>query len=142
MISRFLPLYICVRLHCACLEVGLMTSFFNKSLGGNVFNCFIQTSFSSFEVIFLLAVTTPVRLVRFLCLSVDILSLYEPTGNYMTSLYTQDTSARSPCCLSLAFCCACVLHSLVRRDGDYSGFGKIWASLIIADCLHCHSVTK
>ena len=27
-------------------------------------------------------------------------------------------------------------------DGDYSGSGKIWASLIIAHCLYCHSVTK
>lgn len=42
----------------------------------------------------------------------------------------------------LAFSAASVPCSLVGADKDYSGSGKIWASLIIAHCLYCHSVTK
>ncbi len=43
---------------------------------------------------------------------------------------------------SLAFCAASVPCSLVEGNEDYSGSGKIWASLIIAHCFDCHSVTK
>lgn len=80
---------------------------------------------------------------RFCCTSSGsaVLCRVKPAEPHDISVHTgQLCQFSAP--FSLAFCAASVPCSLVGGDGDYSGSGKIWASLIIAHCLYCHSATK